>query len=229
MFDLTQPLTPHIPRYPGDPEVRVEPLPGFAPWHVSALVLGTHSGTHIDAPRHRIPGAPGIGSYGPQRLVGTGFVIDVGARKDNEPIPASVLDDLRGRTVPGWFAVLRTGWDRYWQDERYFWHPHLSPQLADALTALGAGIVAIDALSVDSTVDSLSTVHLTLLGADVLIAENLCHLDALQPGRLYAFAFLHLSLGAADGSPARVVAWDPGRGPRQGRQRAGAWKSAQTL
>jgi kynurenine formamidase len=71
-----------------------------------------------------------------------------------------------------------------------------------------AGIVAIDALSVDSTVDEGSEAHAILLGADVLIAENLCNLKSLDFAHPYTFAFLPLSLGAADGSPARVVAWD---------------------
>jgi kynurenine formamidase len=71
-----------------------------------------------------------------------------------------------------------------------------------------AGLVAIDALSVDSTVDGNSDAHLILLGANVLIAENLCCLDVLEPARSYVFACLPLSLGDADGAPARVVAWD---------------------
>lgn len=208
MYDLTQPLNEGIPRFPGDPAVRIEAIHDFAPWQISVLAMGTHSGTHMDAPRHRIPGAAGIGAYGPDRLVGRGLVIDVSGMVENEAIPASVLDGLLEETWPGWFAVVRTGWDQYWGDERYFRHPYLSPELAQALVAANAGIVAIDALSVDSTVDSGSEAHGILLGADVLIAENLCRLDELDNARPHSFAFLPLSLGDADGSPARVVAWD---------------------
>jgi kynurenine formamidase len=211
VYDLTQPHIPGIPRVPGDPEVHIEPLPGTSPWQVSALTLGTHSGTHMDAPRHRIPGAAGIGAYGPQRLVGSGFVIDAGALDDNQAIPASVLDDIPAHIAPGWFALLRTGWDRYWGDDRYFRHPFLSPALAARLVQLRAGIVAIDALSVDSTVEEGSQAHVALLGADILIAENLCQLDSLTPGQPYHVAMLPLPLGDADGAPARIVAWEPGK------------------
>jgi kynurenine formamidase len=165
----------------------------------------------MDAPRHRLPGAAGIGAYGPERLVGSGFVIDAGALDDNQAIPASVLDDIHPHVAPGWFALLRTGWDRSWGDERYFRHPFLSPALAARLVRLRAGIVAIDALSVDSTVDEGSQAHVTLLGANILIAENLCHLDALSPGQPYHLAMLPLPLGDADGAPARIVAWEPGK------------------
>jgi arylformamidase len=210
VFDLTQPLTSLIPRFPGDPEVRIEALPGMAPWRVSALAMGTHSGTHIDAPRHRIAGGAGVGEYGPERLVGRGLVVEAAGFGENEAIPASVLDPLRGQVWPGWFAVVRTGWDRFWGDARYFRHPYLSAALAGALVALDAGLVAIDALSVDSTVDASSEAHLSLLGADVLIAENLRNLSMLAADRPFAFAALPLALDGADGSPARVVAWEPG-------------------
>lgn len=208
VFDLTQPLSTAIPRFPGDPEVRIEVLPGMEPWQVSVLAIGTHSGTHIDAPRHRIPGGAGIGAYGPERLVGRGLVIDASWFEMNEPIPESVLAPVRDDAWPGWFAIVRTGWDRFWGTDRYFRHPYLSPTLAAALVDLGAGLVAIDALSVDATTGEGDAAHLALLGADVLIAENLCQLGALTPGRPYEFAFLPLPLGEADGSPARVVAWD---------------------
>ncbi|MFN8592892.1 MAG: cyclase family protein [Thermomicrobiales bacterium] len=210
MFDLTQRLTPNIPRFPGDPEVRIEPLPDMEPWQVSRLALGTHSGTHMDAPKHRIAGGAGIDAYDPERFLGAGLVIDATGFPDNSAIPASVLDAIRTRVWPGWFAVIRTGWDQYWGDPRYFTHPWLSPELATALVTLAAGLVAIDALSVDSTVDAGSEAHEILLGADRLIAENLRGLERLTAPSPFMFAFLPLALAGADGSPARVVAWRPG-------------------
>ena len=208
MFDLTQPLTGDVPRFPGDPAVDVAPLPGLAPWQVSRIAMGTHSGTHMDAPCHRFPGGKGIGAYGPERLVGTGVVVDASGLRDDEAIPVAMLADVASSMAPRSFVVIRTGWDQFWGEDRYFRHPYLSPELAEALVGLDAGLVAIDALSVDSTVAAGSRAHEILLGADVLIAENLRGLSALVPGRPYRFAFLPLSLGPADGSPARVVAWE---------------------
>ncbi len=207
MHDLTQPLTSEIPRFPGDPEVRIEPVRELAPWQISTLAMGTHSGTHMDAPRHRFPGGEGIGAFGPDRFVGHGLMIDASGFGENQAIPASILGSLDDKLWPGWFAVVRTGWDAYWEDTRYFCHPYLSDELAEALVESRAGIVAIDTLSVDSTVDAGSAAHEILLGARILIAENLCNLNDLDPARRYMFAFLPLALGPADGSPARVVAW----------------------
>jgi kynurenine formamidase len=136
------------------------------------------------------------------------LVLDARGLDDNAAIPATVLRNVTGATSPGWFAVIRTGWDRHWGDERYFRHPYLSPELAEGLVAAKAGLVAIDALSADSTVHEGSAAHVILLAADVLIAENLCNLSSLDLAHPYTFAFLPLSLGEADGSPARVVAWN---------------------
>ena len=130
MVDLTQSLTPDLPRFPGDPEVEIEPIHEFAPWQISALRMGTHSGTHMDAPRHRFPDGGGIGDFGPERLIGHGLVIDAQGFGDNEALPESLVDVPRPHLRPGMFAVIHTGWDRYWREERYFRHPYLSPGLA---------------------------------------------------------------------------------------------------
>jgi arylformamidase len=134
-------------------------------------------------------------------------VLDARGLDDNAAIPTTVLSSVTGATWPGWFAVIRTGWDHHWGDERYFRHPYLSSELAAGLVAAEAGLVAIDALSVDSTVHEGSAAHVILLASDVLIAENLCNLSSLDLAHPYMFAFLPLSLGEADGSPARVIAW----------------------
>lgn len=210
MIDLTQPLTASIPRFPGDPAVDIATMPGTEPWRVSRLAMGTHSGTHLDAPLHRIPGGAGIGAFGPERFAGTGRVIEARGFGENAAIGSEVLENVRDQVWPGWFAVIRTDWDRYWGDDRYFRHPYLSPALARSLRDLGTGLAAIDALSVDSTVDGGSEAHLTLLSADILIAENLRNLSLLASDRPYAFVALPLALGEVDGSPARIIAWERG-------------------
>ena len=70
-----------------------------------------------------------------------------------------------------------------------------------------ASLVGIDALNVDSTVQSTDHVHRLLLEREILIVENLTHLSALQPEKVYQFSFLPLRLAGMDGSPVRAVAW----------------------
>jgi kynurenine formamidase len=136
--------------------------------------------------------------------------VDATSQSVNSPIPNLVLDSLTIPTWPGWIALIRTGWDRYWQEDRYFRHPYLSPELAQRLVDTGCGLVAIDALSVDSTADDGDAAHLILLGNDVLVAENLRGLGNLEPGRRYGVACLPLPISGSDGSPVRFMAWEPG-------------------
>ncbi len=209
IHDLSHPLTTGLAVFPGDPEVRIERDDGPGPWRVSALHLGSHSGTHVDAPRHYLPGGKGIGDYPPQRFVRRGVVLDAGGRGENAALGVDVLDSAREGIEPGAIVVLRTGWDRFWGGLRYERHPYVGEELAAALVTVKVGLVGIDALSVDSTPAGGSAAHARLLGADVLIVENLRGLDALAAGQPYVFACVPLAVGDLDGAPIRALAWPP--------------------
>jgi kynurenine formamidase len=210
MWDLTQPLNEHTPHFPGDPAFQREPLPAQEPWRISRIAMSSHNGTHMDAPLHRIEGGASIEHLPLSRLIGHGLVVDATGLPENEPIPASVLDGLEAATWAGWTALIHTGWDRYWQDDRYFRHPYVSSELALRLVGSQCGLVAVDALSVDSTMDNGDAAHALLLGNGVLIAENLRGLEALNRGQRYGVACLPLPMTGADGSPVRFIAWVPG-------------------
>ncbi len=208
LYDLSHRIAAGMPVYPGDPPVRIEDAGAPPPWRVSALAFGSHTGTHVDAPCHFLPDRPGIGAYPLERFIRPGLVVDVAGRGENASLERGALDPVRAAFRPGWFLVLRTGWDRRWGEGAYFRHPYVSRELADEIVALGASLIAVDALSVDSTVDGGSAAHAALLGADVLIVENLRGLDALALGRPYVFSFAPLALGDLDGAPVRALAWD---------------------
>ena len=114
--------------------------------------------------------------------------------------------------------VVRTGWERYWNTDRYLEHPFLTPEAAQWLVANGLNL-GLDTLNPDPTSkpDSESTsqssaatgypVHHTLFAADRLIVENLCGLEAV-PARFRLQTF-PLSIVDADGAPIRAVGMIP--------------------
>ena len=55
---LSRPLEDRMPVYPGDPGVRIRPALTVAQDGVAvmALEIGSHAGTHVDAPCHTVPG-----------------------------------------------------------------------------------------------------------------------------------------------------------------------------
>jgi len=208
-YDLSHPIESGMPVFPGDPLPRLVPIRGAPPWRVSALELSTHTGTHIDAPSHRFPDRRTIDEFSPEHFIRSGIVIPASGLDEDQSIGPEFLKPFIGRVRAGGIVVFATGWERYWGQPRYARHPYLSDVVAAILVDCRVGIVGIDALNVDSTVQGTTSVHEQLLGADVLIVENLRGLDQLVPGKRYTFSVLPLPIGGGDGSPVRAVAWEP--------------------
>ena len=77
-FDLSHPIQNQMPVYPGDRGPKLATARGVpAPWRVTSLSFGSHTGTHMDAPAHYFPGGRTIDSYPPERLILPGVVWDV--------------------------------------------------------------------------------------------------------------------------------------------------------
>jgi kynurenine formamidase len=135
------------------------------------------------------------------------MVLDARQYGDDQPIGVDILEGCDVR--PGMCVLIRTGWAAYWCEDRYFTHPYLSDALAQALVAAGVALVGVDALNIDSTPDAGYSSHAILLGADILVAENLRGLEQLVCGQIYIFAMLPLAVGDLDGAPVRAIAWNP--------------------
>ncbi len=207
-FDLTLPVENGMAYYPGDPEPSIVQVGVASPWIVSELRLGSHTGTHVDAARHRFPGATPIDAYPVARFVVPGVVVAVTDLADDQPITWEMVEPGLARLPVGGAAVLFTGWDRHVRDERCLRHPYLAAETARGLADAGVGVVGIDSMNPDSSVQGTTYVHETLLGRGVLLVENLTGLEQLEPGTLYRFAFLPLRLAGVDGSPVRAIAWE---------------------
>ena len=210
VVDLTRPLSAATPVAEGDPPVTITRIRTYTAdgYQVTLVSLGSHSGTHMDSPRHFFPEGATLDSYPADRLVRPGWVLDVrprcaapnGAPGQVEPASAPgpridsglLAECLQGVDLgPGDFLLLWTG------------GALLAPDAARLLLETGAGLVGTDAPSLD---DDPYPAHVLLLGAGVLLAENLANLDKLGPGRVMC-AFLPLALAEADGAPVRAVAW----------------------
>jgi arylformamidase len=192
IVDLTLPLNPGIPGLPGDPAVtfvrtRTHDIDGY---EVTQICLGSHAGTHVDAPRHFFPGGATVDRFPLERLVGPGVIID--CRPASGGGAGLLAEALRLYPVPpGGLALL-------WTEGTL-----LSVEAAQVLLDAGVSLVGTDAPSLDA---EPYPVHRLLLGHGVLIAENLCGLERLGPGPVTC-AFLPLAVSETDGAPVRAVAW----------------------
>ncbi|GAA1059200.1 cyclase family protein [Agromyces bracchium] len=213
MRDLSHPIVDGMTVYPGDPAVRLSPAleidrDGVA---VTALGLGSHTGTHVDAPAHAIAGGRTMAGVALAELVGDAFVFHLegladGATYGLAELAAALPDGALPDALPP-IAIIHTGWWRWFGDERALRHPTLDPAAAAELVARGVHVLAVDTLSPDPT-DAAGTtsfpVHELVLGADHLIVENVAGLEGL-PTRVRV-GFFPLRLGV-DGAPVRAVAF----------------------
>ena len=218
LIDLSHTVETGMPVYPGDPAVRLRPAEAAPPWRVTTLELGSHTGTHIDAPSHYFAEGAGIDAYPLERFILECVVVDVRDASGQGLVWADIAPAMPPEPA-GRGVLLYTGWDRHWGGPEAYDHPFLTVEAGRELAALGVGLVGTDAFNIEATDgpdagvgdpepdDAVSGVHRVLLGADVLIVENLTDLGALPTGRLLPCAFVPLKLGGCDGSPIRAYAW----------------------
>ena len=76
LVDITIPIRTAMTVYRGNPPVRIRPAMTLRKNHVnlSELCLGSHTGTHVDAPIHFIKGAKGIDRVDLERFIGPAWV-----------------------------------------------------------------------------------------------------------------------------------------------------------
>jgi kynurenine formamidase len=198
LYDLTQSLHANTPVYPGDPKVKVEPASTIQKdgYCDHLLTMGTHNGTHMDAPAHMIVGGKGLKDYPVDRFVVQAVCIDVRNGFDANEIAGQI-------DVDGLGVLFSTGASEYFSQERY-WHQYLVPDevTVKLLIEKKVSIAGIDTGSFDNTNDF--PVHKALLGADILLIENLTGLAPIFGKRFELYA-LPIKL-EQDGAPARVVA-----------------------
>ena len=229
LYDLTRPVEDGMPTYPGDPEVRVTPhaTADADGYRVTALELGTHAGTHVDAPSHVLTDGATLDEFDAEAFRFDARVVDASNLGPRQPIGPDAVPDAGADLV-----LFHTGWDEHWGTDRYREHPFLSREAAEQCARHGFA-VGLDCFSPDPTPgrstdgdvdghrdedgdhpddyrDYGTPAHRELLGAGSLVFENLVGLDRL-PERCAVSAFpLRVD---ADGAPARVVAetgdWEP--------------------
>ena len=171
--------------------------------NVTRLTITTHTGTHVDAPRHFVHEGRTLDEIPLDRWVGPCVVIDLG-----DVARDITAEDLNAAAVPANTTrlVLKTSNSDLWKT-----HPSefvqnyiaLSPSGAEWLVERQIRLVAIDYLSIGSVGPTGAETHLTLLNNDVLIVEGL-DLTGVPAG-LYELLCFPLNIEASDGAPARVA------------------------
>ncbi|KAF5316756.1 hypothetical protein D9619_006549 [Psilocybe cf. subviscida] len=227
-IDLSLPLEASTQVYPGDPLFVNTPHASYEKdgYSVRHLSLGTHTGTHIDAPYHFVAEGQTIDKMPLGLLVSEAVVVDLSQRPAGSLTPRERITwaDLEphidtSSLQPGRILLINTGWSKqYYGTEKYLHHPYFVPEVAHKLLSLGVKVFGTDTLSPDETIGASDGdgfgFHEAFLGAGGVIAENLTNLEPLfevqnrdSPERIWMVSMVPLRLIGADGSPVRAFAY----------------------
>ncbi|KAK7472326.1 hypothetical protein VKT23_000445 [Stygiomarasmius scandens] len=211
IVDLSHPLDPNkITIYPGDPTLSCCPSSTVEKdgYSVTSISLGSHTGTHIDAPSHFFASGQTIDKVSLNTLIGPALIIDLTRKSANEKITWE--DDLApfsDRMKKGVILLLWTGWSDFWGTQKYFEYPYLDKKAAEQILRTGISVVGFDTLSPDQ-VDGPEGygVHEVILGSGGIIAENLTNLKELE-GSDIMVSLIPLNIVGCDGAPVRAFGW----------------------
>ena len=205
IYDISLPISPSLPVWPGDPPVvleQVESMDRGADANVSRISAGVHVGTHVDAPHHFMNDGRTVEQLPLDVLTGRCYVTQL--PDGIEAITAEVLD---GSSLPVDTSriLFGTSNSRLWSRGEKSFQEGFVAVTEDGATWLvehGVQLVGVDYLSVAPYSDPVPT-HRILLSAGVVVVEGL-DLSAVPRG-FYNLYVLPLKLLGAEGAPARAI------------------------
>jgi len=121
IVDLSHTISSGMTVYPGTEPPKIDTActiegDGFLE---KRITFYSHTGTHMDAPAHVIPGARQLDQFPVEHFIGRAIVIDVtGIETPTIDIPALEAHARRIKGVS--FVLLRSGWSRFWNSKEYF-------------------------------------------------------------------------------------------------------------
>ncbi len=174
--------------------------------NTSRFVLGSHTATHMDAPRHFFDTGHGIDTTDLERCMGPVSCVDfrgIGAEQKVR------LDDVRLLNITERMLFV-FGWNKYWKTNEYYrGFPYFTREAAQYLIDSGIKLLALDTPSPDDgsaiTEFDDSPVHKMLLQRDIVIVEYLTNTEHIDFAKNYEIIALPLKILNSDGAPARVV------------------------
>lgn len=215
IIDLSILIENNMIYYPEDPKPEISKYITLEKdgCRVMKLNIGTHTGTHMDAPAHFIKDGDTIDNIDLKNCMGKAVVVHLPNLKPcYEIVPEDFNkfeEDIKNSSI----VLFNTGWIYKANTEEFYKHPYISKSAAKYLKNLGIKAVGVDMLNVDKTciegeqyTESSIASHNVFLGNNILIVENLTNLEKLSTTGSTVM-FLPLKIKDGDGSPVRAVAF----------------------
>ncbi len=202
IIDISLPLNEQTIVYPGNPSFSLEKIQSPGGSQLAKISLGTHSGTHADAPAHVFADGKNIDELPLDNFVGPCQVLDVS--QCQEAVSRECLEKFN--ITAGARVLLKTKNSERGYQEFYTDYIYLAGDAAQYLADKNIKLVGIDYLSVKQKGSPDNTPHTALLKKNISILEGI-NLNNVEPGEYFLVA-APLALTGADGSPVRALLFD---------------------
>lgn len=205
IIDLSYDITHQMQVFPADPAVGILRHHDYGNgYFVSQVIIGTHTGTHIDVPVHRIKGGKTVDEIPIGKFTGKAYVMDLTFLKPLEEAAPEHLerhaDKLKGIRA----VILKTGWGKHFGKEDFFTSfPGIGEEAVAWFYQHGIDLIGLESPSVNA-IKHLE-IHALLLEKEIGIVESLANVDKLHSDYVQLFA-VPLKLKGLDGSPVRAFA-----------------------
>jgi arylformamidase len=201
-IDITVTVGSGMVHWPSDPPVevkRVKDMEKGESTNVSLITMGSHTGTHMDAPFHFFRRGKSLDKLPLDAAIGKARVIGI---KDRERISREEIESCRIKK--GERIIFKTANSRLWGTDSFNKNfVYISPEAAQYLASREVRLVGIDYFSVGAYHKDGARTHKELLGSGIWLIEGL-DLRGVKPGN-YELICLPLKILNSDGAPARAV------------------------
>ena len=122
VIDLTHPITPDMPVYPGTEKPVFTPANSYEKdgFKETKISMFTHTGTHMDPPAHLYAGRTTLDQFPIDQFIGRALVIDVRHLKEGEKITMKDIEKYASLPEKADFLLFNLGWDKKWGTDAYF-------------------------------------------------------------------------------------------------------------
>lgn len=210
IIDLTYDIEDSMLKFtaPWHPEIKVKQLGKIdvEGRETREITFGTHTGTHMDAPKHFIKDGKSIDQISLSKIIGKVSIFDFSFLLENECITADMLKKLSINSR----VIFKFGWGKNWGNDSFFknW-PYFTTDAISFLISKGIIFIGMDTPSPDDSRIQFGSLrdsenHKQLLKNEVVIVEYIANLDKISDYEGWNLIAMPLKIKGSDGSPARI-------------------------
>ena len=209
IIDLTYNINEDMITYPTPwhPKVEIERLGKIEEVgrNTRKIIIGTHTGTHIDAPLHFIENGNSIEKIPLTKLIGEVTIVDFSSMKCNHSISKEDISQIDISEK----ILFKFGWGEKWNKmEFYKNHPYFSEEAANYLVSKGVELIGYDTPSPDSSLNNNegedSPIHKIFLKNNIILLEYVANLSKINNFNDWNIVVAPMKIEGSDGSPSRV-------------------------